>query len=395
MANQIGLSSRGIGMANAVSAVIDDYAAVYYNPAGLALKQGNELAAGYCLSYPKVHVRNEARVEHVLYEKTMNAGVLAYRQDLRGLLPERWERNIGLGVVAAFQNDLKGAALLQTSFYNEMQFPVFGRDRDILVAAMGLGAQLHRCFYIGAGLRGSVMLDVKDVSVLVNLSKFDIEIQNLDANVETEFRPIVGIILKPWEPVFLAAVWRGGGTVGNVEARGSGSVQLGDSILPVSSISLTLIDFYSPDEIAGSIAYQPMEKLLLSLEVTYARWSPYNVPFDKEPPGKPFRDIIIPRLGMEYLLLRWMKIQMGYYYQPSPVRATQPFTQFLDADEHVFSTAMECSWPVLKCILNAPLKFHLYFQYQYLPSRSLDTVNGRTTIWGYIANFGASVHIPF
>ena len=395
MANQFGISPRGIGMANAVSAVIDDYAAVYYNPAGLALSQDTDLTIGYLYSHPRVKVRDQAGIETIGFNKGTNAILLGFKGSLRSLLPEKWARNIGLGLLAGVPENLKKAAMVETSYYKDMLFPVFGRVPDILIACGGLGIELlPKRIYIGAGVRVALTLGVQDLLVTMDLGKNENVYQNFDGNVDTEARPIAGLIVRPWDPLRFSFVWRRGGPTARIDVNGFGIVQLGNLQLPLSA-SLVFRDFYVPDEFSGSIAYQPLEKLLLTVEVTYAKWSSYNIPYNEKTPGDPFQDIVVPQVGVEYSLLRFLKIWMGYYYQPSPVKFHQPFTQFLDTDEHVFSTGMEFSRHIMNRFPDGTLKLQFFFQYQHLPHRSLETVNGQTSIWGYLVNMGASVQLLF
>jgi len=390
MASQYGLSPRAIGMGNAVSAVIDDCSAVYYNPAGLALRGDSNLSVSYFHVHPSI---NGSGGHEKGFKEEINAVMISYKQNLKTLLPKKWERNITLGILALLHEDLKKGAVIDTSLYDEMLFPVFGRAQDILVVGAGLGVELHKSFYLGAGIRLAVTLDLQNITLGVkNLPELEWVFLNTDANIDTEMRPIVGCILRPWSSLRIAAVWRKGGPIGDVTMIAEGAIE--DMLLPVI-VQFHWVDFYEPDEIAGSLAYEPLGNLLLALELTYARWSEYNVPYKETPPGDPMRDIFIPRFGAEYSVSPVLKFQLGYYYQPSPVKSVQPYTNLLDTDKHVFSFAGQLSWHLLKCVLGKPLQFQLYFQYQHCPRRTLEIMNGSTTVWGYILNIGGSVQIPF
>ena len=87
--------------------------------------------------------------------------------------------------------------------------------------------------------------------------------------------------------------------------------------------------------------------------------------------------------------------RLGYYYQPSPVSDVQPYTQLLDTDQHVFSAGLGYAWRFLEKWITYPLEFDLYFQYKYLPERTLQTVAGRTTIKGQHINIGGTIQLQF
>jgi hypothetical protein len=390
MSTLFGLSPRGIGMANAVSAVIDDYAAVYYNPAGLALSRESGFTLGYFYAQPRVKVSLEHGSPDEGFRSPLQAGVFGYRQNLSF---QKWKRSFVVGMALAYPDNLKTGTLVRTHLYDEMQFPVFGRAYQMLVMSGGFGIELHKRVYAGAGMRYAVTYSAQDITLVMKLLEGEVLFKHVDVNADTEIQPVVGIILKPWDRLHIAAVWRSGGAPVRIVGKGSGGAQLGNFVLPIS-LDLNFQDFYTPDEVAGSVAYRPTDKFLVAFEITYARWSKYDVPFGERPPGDPFSDIVIPRVGIEYCVSRYVKLQAGYYYQPSPVEASQPYTLYLDADQHVFSGATELSWPLTR-ILEYPLRFHLYFQFQYLPHRSLDTAMGTTSIWGYITNIGATVQLRF
>jgi len=217
--------------------------------------------------------------------------------------------------------------------------------------------------------------------------------QKVDINAETETQPIAGIILRPRDSLRLAAVWRRGGAPVSLVGKGGGKASIGPVELPIS-LNLCFQDFYTPDEFAGALSWAPVEKLLLACELTYARWSKYDDPYGQRPPGDPFFDILIPRFGAEIRVLPELRVQAGYYWQPSPVRKHQTSTRYLDTDEHVFSggVAYTLSWERL---LEYPLKLQAYVQVQYLPRNTLTTVAGVDSVWGYATNVGGTVQLSF
>jgi hypothetical protein len=93
-------------------------------------------------------------------------------------------------------------------------------------------------------------------------------------------------------------------------------------------------------------------------------------------------------------VLKGLRAQLGYYWQPSPVRDAQSATRYLDTDEHVFSCACEYALR-LDRFLEVPLKLQAYFQVQHLPRRTLTTVGDTMSVWGTITNVGGTVQLSF
>jgi len=394
LSTQFGLSPRAIGMGNAVSAVIDDYSGVYYNPAALSTSPSNSFTFGYFYTTPRIKVRQGAGPERLAFDTHLNAGVMGYRQNLRGMFPKKWGRNIIVALGLVFPGNFKKATFVSTSFYDQMQFPVFGRTPDMLVMSGGLSLEvLPRTVFLGMGMRFAVTYDANNIDVYINVLKGQNTFRKVDVNAETEVLPIAGFLFQPLSWLRLAGVWRKGGAPVRIVGKGGGVAQVGPIKLPIN-LSLNFQDFYSPDEYAGSVACWPIKNLLVALEFTYARWSKYDDPYGQPPPGDPFHDILIPRLGIEYQVLDSLRVDVGYYWQPSPVSSVQPSTQYLDADEHVFACAVEYALAIPR-ILRYPLRFYAYAQYQYLPERTLQTVNGPTSVWGYITNVGGTIQLSF
>ena len=229
--------------------------------------------------------------------------------------------------------------------------------------------------------------------MLINVCDGKSSFEKVDVSAETEILPTAGLLVQPVNWLRLAAVWRKGGAPVSIVGNGGGSAELGPVRLPIS-LHLNFQDFFSPDEYAVSLAVWPVRGLLVALEFTYARWSAYDDPYGQKPPGDPFHDILIPRFGVEYELMVPLRLEAGYTYQPSPVSALQPYTEYLDTDQHVFACAAQYDLAI-PGLLEFPLRLSGYVQYIYLPERTLETVNGPVSTWGYMTNVGATVQLSF
>ncbi len=390
MSSQFGLSPRAIGMGNAVSALIDDYAAVYYNPAGLALTSESGFTLGYFYNEPRIKVGRSDGTEHSGFRSAMKAGLIGYRH---ALFSKHWKKNVVVGMALAYPDNFKTGTMVRTYFYDDTQWPVVGRVHDMLVMSGGMGIQVHERVYVGVGMRFAVTYSAQDINVVLRLSEGTIEYERVDINADTEVLPVVGCIIRPLEWLKFGAVWRRGGAPVKVVGKGQGSAVVGAFVLPVS-LGLNFKDFYEPDEIAASVAIEPLDKMAICFETTYAFWSKYDVPFDMKPPGRPLDDIVIPRIGLEYRLSDFMRVQAGYYYHPSPVKRVQSDTDYLDAAAHVVSAGAEFSIPIPR-LLEFPLVLHVCAQYEHMPERRLTTLHGSTRVWGHISTIGGTVQLRF
>ena len=394
MCTHFGFSPRGIGMANAVSAVIDDYSGVYYNPAALAASGISSFTLGYLYHSPRIKVRDWAGGERAGFTRDMNTGLVGYRQNLKDMMPRKWDRNVMVALALAYPGNFKTSTTVSTSKYDEVQFPVFGRVPDMMVMSGGMGVEvLPGTLYLGASVRLAVTFSAKDIILGIHVLEEQVVYEKVAVDAESEILPIAGILVQPRQDLRLAAVWRRGGSPVRIVGRGGGGASLGPLELPIG-LDMAFQDFFVPDEFAGSVAWRPRQNLLLAVECTYARWSKYNDPFGNIPPGEPFEDIVIPRFGVEYMVLQELRLNAGYYWQPSPVKTLQPSTRYLDSDAHVFSLGVGYAVPV-RSLLRFPLVVSAYAQFRTLPRRTLYTVEGPTAVWGTAAGLGATVELRF
>ncbi len=82
-----------------------------------------------------------------------------------------------------------------------------------------------------------------------------------------------------------------------------------------------------PANLDFGVSYQTTEKLLLTLEVGYVMWGVYDtLSFEFEQSGsvlnsknpRNFKNVLVPRIGMEYKFNDMLTFRAGGYYDPSP-----------------------------------------------------------------------------
>ncbi len=393
MSSHFGLSPRAIGMGNAGAAVIDDYSATYHNPAALGMNPDSCVSFGYFYTSPRVKIRDPQGVEQLYMKEHMQTGVIGFQQNLKKLITEKWDKNMVVGLAIALPDQYKAATMVETYVYKDPQIPVFGRVPDMMVINAGVGMELHKWLLVGAGIRFSATYDAANITVLLHVPSMDLTTQKLEVNADTEMMPIAGVVIRPSDKLRLAGVWRRGGSPIKLLGKGGGAALIGPFAIPIN-LGLAYRDFFTPTETSLSLAFSPMDKLMLAYEAVHSKWSKYDVPIGDTPPGDPFMDIWVHRFGAEYLFSDKLSVQAGYYYHPSPIKDVQPDTCYLDTDEHVFSTAAEYVLP-LEGIFKYPIKFQAYLQYQHLPKRTFSTLGADTAIWGYIINMGALVQLQW
>jgi len=135
------------------------------------------------------------------------------------------------------------------------------------------------------------------------------------------------------------------------------------------------------------------------MDLTWEDWSAYIDPMDFTPDSS-FRDILVPRLGIEYVLEKTLALRGGYAYIPSPVPDQLQGQNYLDCNKHVFSIGAGYTWeqiPWLKIWPN-PFTLNGYFQYSWLVNRTYNKDPGfgpDVDLGGYMLNGGLSIKLHF
>ncbi len=142
--------------------------------------------------------------------------------------------------------------------------------------------------------------------------------------------------------------------------------------LPIRA-DIPLQDYYLPWNMTGGIAVRPMERLLLSVDVTYYNWSSFSLPAWRGP-IKEWSNTVVPRGGFQFRVWDTLVARGGDYYEPSPVPDQSDVTSnYLDTDKHVFSVGLGYSFSKLPWIgelpIYYPIKVDSYFQFQHMPRR--------------------------
>ncbi len=178
---------------------------------------------------------------------------------------------------------------------------------------------------------------------------------NLDVELPTRAAPTFGVLLEPFEGLRLGGRYRGEisldvylDVVAGVEVPGTPIT--GDTI-----ISIRGVDYFTPQQATGGIAWDPGEDWTLATDVVWADWSAMpsvagdvailvNIGFEPALlraafPDPAFRDTVSPRLGVERRLgmgaASELALRGGWSYEPSPVPEQTGITSFADSARQV------------------------------------------------------------
>lgn len=301
--------SRATGMAGAVTALIDDPSAIYYNPAGLAGRAGFQAQLGVTLILPMINFSSSETGE-------VTAGPLALSSPphLHLAFGITEDLAIGVGVFSPF-----GASGNWPTDW-EGRFKAIKSQLQIFDVNPTIAYRLHPRLKLGAGfnaVRGTVLieraLDFGDTEGGVRLG-----------GGAWGFGWNVGVQLEVVEKrLFFGGAYRGPATM-NFEGNAHFDkvpVELGARIKDQPITAQVVL----PTTANFGLTLVPMDTLKLSLDADYVEWSSFTelaIQFENPdltvPLKKKWLDQVSVHVGAEYNVTRSVAARLGVVYDPAP-----------------------------------------------------------------------------
>jgi long-chain fatty acid transport protein len=333
--NLNGLGARASSMGGAFVGLADDYTAVLWNPAGLALiKRGTFGLTGELL-LPSSRFTLNPTFSMETKNKVYPAGLAGYFQKVGDRIV------VGLGV---YTLSGLGTDWASEGFEEALAYPTppgfFSpalesyRWRSFIgsvTAAPAIAVQVNDWVSVGATLNlsygffetslwaGSALLPTKPPT-LVNLGQ-----QSLDLT-GWGFGATFGVLVRPYEWLSFGFSWR---TQATMKLSGTMGVE-NLEVLGLPASSGTDLDVPNPTWLAGGLAVKPMPGLTATFDLHWTNWAKLGtLDFVFADPAwvtgmteasslvLGWKDQLQIRGGLEYSLGD-MSFRAGYYYDPAP-----------------------------------------------------------------------------
>lgn len=449
-ADTYGFSATGISMGNAVTSLVDDWSSVYYNIAGLGKtrhlafregtgkidtmkvyktiagkklterdRQGKEeyysgqIAVTYLHTYPMLKINISRSTTTGTPLKTpgdqnldFGAVILGIAFDINKIIemPEFISSaRFGLGLGSLSDGSASKVNDVDLQTHNFMRY---GREaqKAVIIAGIGLGF-LDDLFGVGVGssisFHGSGAVKVTGVEVGPSSqtppaqSKMDLKsAPSLVAGIY--FNP--GKAVSALEGLNIGAAYRQESYMEIDPFATDTELKIGSTQM---SMNMSIFEYYTPHIFVGGVSYT-FEGFTVSADCEYQMWSRFRVSsamqfvFDRLAAEygeqyriKKFKDIIVPKIGLSYQPVYWLKFMAGYYYQPSfiPDEAVKGKFNFLDNEKHVGSLGIKFFIPRLSGT-GGPLEITMGFQGQYMVERTVtkdnpESINPNYTYGGW------------
>ncbi len=400
-----GFGARAPALGSAYSAVADDSAAGYYNPAGLARSRDMRIDLGYQAALPQL--RFSGAVQPVEATRGMAAG-LVVPGDLFGV-------HLAFGLTLFLPD--QHVTRLRTLRYEQPRLQLYDNRTQRLFLAANLAVRIVKGLYVGAGLT-FMSRTSGDVSFQGNVTVGDAERSALKTAIEVNLvavrYPQAGIAWEVNEFLALALVYRHSFIL-DVDQRFQINADLGNpGQVPIAKGASLVeqaqsVDLFQPWQVVlgGALRWPSYPRLLLSADLTFARWSDMPVPAGRltlmldigslnsfvhlpPPPTYPspgFHDILIPAVGVEWRALDSackdrlaLDLRAGYRYEASPVPGQQGASTFGDADKHTFSLGAGVELRRLFSVLPKPIELDAFVAVTYLPERDFNKDDPRSLV---------------
>jgi len=338
--DELGAGSVSSSLGGAGLASLGEPAATYLNPANLSLckRSTAEVGVRYIGSFFSANQTSTTPSNVNLLGNVVAGEVGGCIVPLEGF---------GIGIWAS-NNVLRPVTLAIDTLDDDIYFARFGDAIGSPTIMAGVGYAFIPWLSLGVSIFIHSTINISQ-EVFAPLSAAP---NPFKANIRAQFSPRAGVLaglsLRPFDFLELGATFRteNYGAL-NVDSRTSARY-----LMDIGPIHVTLAGLYdySPRQYSFGVTARPISDLSLYVDLNIVQWSLYPGPFDSATPDPAsaisvgiqfpphedftFRDVYIPRFGVEYAFAQGLTARVGYSYHPAIVGLPQFTANLVDNDTH-------------------------------------------------------------
>jgi len=396
MFDTYGFGTRGMAMAGAICASVDDPSGVYYNPAGLGKVKGHRLDLSYTYTDPSMDV--DGMVSGVPKDDDLSFGafVIAMAIDINKIA--RLPRQVTFGMGMSLMDDL---SLLRLEDLEEYRYTYvkFGAPIKRSAIYLGLGIEAIPDFlWLGMGAHAMVTGDAaanltlaaKDLSTTQDVIPAE---QNIWMNMKLKLNPTIGIIVSPSKGLNIGVSYRDDIDVDIDPFNANLDITIGEHAARINAYT-AILTFWNPRAYQAGISYK-LEKLAVEVDITRDNWSDFERSIPRELRGAvpKFDDVYSYRFGLEYGFPN-LDLWAGYQYAPTPVPDQPGNSNYLDSDRHILSLGIGGDIKKLFGFITHPIWLGITIQDQILRKRSFHKVDTPDyTLKGNVLSCSVSIRV--
>lgn len=364
-----GAGARVKAMGGAGTAVATDWSAVYYNPANMAFSPQSSMSIAFERQDYQLEIQDEQAFptpDELRPRNTLTLGMTM-------VLPFK----ISFGAMLQF--GLERAQYFDQSTPNPTpRYHFYGQNLEQLSIMFGFAYEVIEGLSFGLALAPLVNSELI-LNTDVPIYSGEKELSGRFAwNLIPNATWYLGMHYTPVDEFHLALSYRTR-MYHKLDANADIIVALFGAEFAFEQLLLQSYSWYSPQQLALGASFEPIQNLLIGFDVTWYEWSaskgPYvnaAFPVDEESddseqntgsasdvsqpsiadtvtlpimPDMNFRDIFVPRLGIEWTILdQALALRGGYRFQPTPVPQPSGRINLLDSNTHFFSFGGGYTW---------------------------------------------------
>ncbi len=375
--DEYGITARGIGVGNAMTAYPGDIGAAYYNPASLALIDTGVMSMSYIYADPSLKLT----VNNTTYNdiKPLNRPLLiGYGLDLSKML----DTPIYLAQILSVDDlisTVKGGRTLVD--FSDGASPAgnffrYGHSNMMMLTSMGIN--ILPWLYAGYGI--SLYLAANTVMNTTTDLAGNTSNSSIALSTSGKFSSLAGILLTPMNGKLTVGVTYREGHIfnlGPISADATSTV--GGSTLVNLPLNLYFKDGFVPTQWALGVGYKPLSYLRVLFDLTYYNWKWFNKLVSSGDAAKTgisfnLKDTYAPRIGIEAEPIENLYTRIGYQYLPSPLHGSTGTLNWVDSTQQVWSIGV--GYTMAPASPKYPVSIDAVYQYHYLNKTSFPFSSG-------------------
>ncbi|MBZ0270455.1 hypothetical protein K8I61_00350 [bacterium] len=394
---EYGVGPRDAAMGNAYTAVADDFAAAFYNPAGLYQTEGANMTFGWKYLQPELTMKMPGFDEKKFTDFQPTSWFLyGFTWDLHAprLINPKVTDRVSFGVAFAISEYVHS----YSNYYDE-HTPYFFRYQDRPVALLSLyiaGAfRITDWLAVGGGVVIAPSYTYIDARVRTDIYLPDGRDESTQGLVNRSYsiaEPVLGVIaripvLGEKDGVRVGLSWRDEVKVIDGKGRALNRIIVhapgddgGITPTPPQDVPVTTLSGFSPMQATAGVSVKAWRGALLANDTIYKRWSRFKGYFLTEPDPK-FGDTLQNRTGVEQSFFPdagWIEswsLRAGGYYEPSPVPSQDGVWNFLDNDKTVVSAGGGVRIGDVLGVIKTPVDIDANVQVHLLADKTIQNDN--------------------
>ncbi len=414
--SQFGVGSASAALTGSDRAKAYDGLTVLNNPALMSEQLDGKLTLGFMgvfdqfESTPNIVVNNTNLGAATRETGTVPTDVPdVYLLALGAVLPIGKSENqyrLGLSLVTPVT---KLAAPASQDYYTP-QYALYNADSQRLVLGLGFSFKPHDLISVGFG---GQLFTTMGTTVNTRFPQRPATSRiNQATEVQPAFAPQVGVVFRPALHHRLSLHWIMERDY-RVDFESRNSIYLINGSAPFNFRGSQSL-FYDPEVWTAAYCLE-VGRFDIHTAIEYERWSHFDgqvvqVGFDtlgnlfaQDRPDTRYRDILVPRLGLQWRIAPRHAARTGYAYRPSPVPDLSGETNFLDTDRHILGAGH--TWKTPWSIGGQDLRLDWHLQVHYLNPRQVNKRNSSSvgapavpggppmTVAGWVWNYGFTLSV--